>query len=417
MDIRKIDASPTKELFIKTLIKDISIADGVLDLVDNSIDGYLRQGFTDRKEIRINISEKSFSILDNCGGIDVDSAQKEVFRFGVHKVTNEHGLGVYGIGLKRAVFKIGSKMLFESDDLKNYFRINVDFQKWQETEDWTLEFDEIRETKGSTFTRISITSLHDEVSGEFVTNRFKNELIERLAKTYFLFMKKDVDIYLDDKKIDPLELTIGFSDNIEPANKSFNIDGVAIKLTAGAHPDYHNPGWYIFCNKRLIISGDCTSLSGWGDRGVPTYHPKYNRFKGFAFFDSDDPTQLPWKTAKNGIDTSSPIYSKTLNEMQTMTQQYTSFMSKAYPTEREDTIGKDILGELDTKSVLDIDQDQGFKAPQIPSLSKRTMIKYFKPTKEVDTLKKHMGNIYMSNKELGERTFDYYKEMECPDEE
>lgn len=417
MPTRKIDASPTKELFINTLTRDISIMDAILDLVDNAIDGYIRQGYTDRKEIKITISGKSFQIWDNCGGIDVDFAENEVFRFGLHRTTDKHSLSVYGIGLKRAMFKIGSNMVFESDDLENYFRVKIDLHQWQRTKEWTLEFDEIGKSTRSAFTQISVTGLHDEVSGEFITNRFKNELTDRISRTYFLFIQKNVDIYLDDQKIDPFELTIGFSEDVVPANKSFKVDGVKIKLTAGAHPDYHNPGWYIFCNKRLIILGDRTSLTGWGNRGVPSYHPKFNRFKGFAFFDSDDPARLPWNTAKNGISISSPIYIEALNEMQTMTQPYTTFMSKAYPTEREETIGKDILGVLQTKSVIDIEEDQTFKAPKIPDVPKMTAISYRKPIKEVEKLKRCMGRKYMSNRELGERTFNYYKEMECPDEE
>lgn len=412
-----IDASPTKELFINTLTKDISVIDAVLDLVDNAIDGYIRQGYTDQKKIEITISGKSFQIWDNCGGIDIDFAAKEVFRFGMHRATDKHSLGVYGIGLKRAMFKMGSNMVFESDDLENYFRVKIDLDQWQRTKDWTLKFDHVAESTGSAFTKISVTDLHDEVSGEFTTNRFKNELTDRISRTYFLFMHKNVDIYLDDKKIGPFELTIGFSEDVEPANKAFEIDGIKIKLTAGAHPDYHNPGWYIFCNKRLIILGDRTSLSGWGSRGVPNYHPKFNRFKGFAFFDSDDPTRLPWNTAKNGITISSRVYVEALNEMQTMTQQYTTFMSKVYPTDREETIGKDILGALQTKSVLDIQEDQTFKAPKIPDVPKMTTISYRKPYKEVEKLKKCLGNKYMSNRELGEHTFNYYKEMECRDEE
>lgn len=417
MKARIINASPTKELFINTLVRDISIMDAVLDLIDNAVDGYSRRGYTDRKKIRITISGKIFKIWDNCGGINIDFAEKEVFRFGVHRAPDKHSLGVYGIGLKRAVFKMGSNMVFESDDLKNYFRINVDFQQWQKSDEWTLEFDEVSETKEIAFTQLCVTGLHEEVSGEFLTNRFKNDLKDRISKAYFLFIQKNIDIYLDDRKIDPFELTIGFSENVEPANKTFEMDGVQVKLTAGAHPDYHYPGWYIFCNKRLIVMGDCTSLTGWGNRGVPNYHTKFNRFKGFAFFDSDDPRQLPWKTAKNGVDTSSPIYIKVLNEMQTMTQQYTTFMSKAYPTEREETIGKDILGALQKKPVFDIQKDQIFKAPKVPEVPKTTTISYRKPIKEVEKLKECMGRKYMYNKELGERTFDYYKEMECTDEE
>jgi hypothetical protein len=106
-----------------------------------------------------------------------------------------------------------------------------------------------------------------------------------------------------------------------------------------------------------------------------------------------------------------------LDEMQTMTQQYTAFMSRAYPTEKDETIGKDILGELETKSAHDITHDQMFIAPKIPDTPKYTTISYRRRTKEVNKLKQCMGKMYMSNRELGEKTFDYYKEMECSDEE
>jgi len=413
-----INAFPTKELFIDTLVRDVSTSDAILDLVDNAIDGYNRKKYTERKEIKLNFTKNGFQIWDNCGGIDIVSAKDEVFRFGVRKSNDKHSLGVYGIGLKRSMFKMGQDILFESDDLKNYFRVKIELDNWKkEPEDWTFEFDAMGSSKGVAFTKISIIKLHGDVEAELEPDTFRNELQYRISETYFLFMQEKVDIYMNDKKIEPFELTIGFSKDIEPAHKSFDVNGVSVKLTAGAHPDYENPGWFIFCNNRLIILGERTSLTGWGKRGVPIYHSKFNRFKGFAYIDCEDPAKLPWNTAKNGLDTSSPVYIAILDEMQTMTQQYTTFMSRAYPTEKEETIGKNILGELQTKSVREIKQDQLFKAPKIPVGPKYTTISYLKQQTEVDNLKECMGDKYMYNKQLGERTFEYYKEMECPDDE
>lgn len=59
MSIKVIDASPTKELFINTLVKDVSLEDAILDLVDNAIDGYIRHNYSDRKKVTLNISEKN----------------------------------------------------------------------------------------------------------------------------------------------------------------------------------------------------------------------------------------------------------------------------------------------------------------------------------------------------------------------
>ena len=226
-----------------------------------------------------------------------------------------------------------------------------------------------------------------------------------------------MDIYVNDILLQPFDIEIGFSEQIKPANKEFQVNGVRVKLTAGAHPDFHNPGWYIFCNDRLIILGDCTSLTGWGNRGVPGYHPKFNRFKGFAYLYSDDPAKLPWTTAKNDLDTSSPIYVAMIEEMQTMTQQYTSFMSKAYPTDKEEKIGKEILGELRTIPTQEITQEQLFSAPKLPKAPKYVTISYKKSKKEVEFAKKCLGDEYITNPELGRKTFEYFIEMECYDEE
>ncbi len=417
MDFEIINAMPTKKLFIDTLIRDVSLKDAVLDLVDNAIDGYIRHGYEDNKEIKISIKSNSFEIWDGCGGIEIDHVIKEVFRFGVVDFKKKDTLGVYGIGLKRSMFKIGRLITFESDNLSNYFKIIIDLNEWENSPEWEHKFAEVSESSGKAFTRISIHSLKEDIRIDFAKDKFRNELIHRISKTYFLFLKDKISIFLNNIYIEPFELKIGFSDSIEPAVKSFSIDDISVKLTAGAHPDYKEPGWYIFCNNRLIIVGDRSSLTGWGNRGVPVYHNKFNRFKGFAYLNSSDPSKLPWNTAKNGIDTSSALYKQVLDEMQTMTQQFTSYMSKAYPTDKEETIGKEIIGDLKTVSISKLVNNQSFKAPEIPKTPLYSTITYKKPKQQIDLLKSCLGNKWMSNKAVGELTFDYYKEMECQDDE
>lgn len=149
---------------------------------------------------------------------------------------------------------------------------------------------------------------------------------------------------------------------------------------------------------------------------MPKYHPKFNRFKGFAFIESDDPTKLPWTTAKNGINRESDVFSKILPHMQNMTSQYTTHLSKVYPSEKEATIGIDGLGSLTTKPISVLDTEQVFRAPTLPATPTHTTISYKKKRSEVQALKKSMGHVSMSNPELGRRTFDYYKEMEGSDD-
>jgi hypothetical protein len=411
-----IDASPTKRLFLDTLIKDVNITDAILDLVDNAIDGYMRHEFAERRSISIELSKTKFSIHDTCGGIDLESARKEIFRFGIVK-GGRHSLGVYGIGLKRSMFKLGSIIVFESDDGDKFFRVDINVDEWKKQEGWNFTFSDINDSNNETFTKVTIKRLKDEVKREFESDRFINQLKQRISKTYHIFIKDRVDISVNGTEVPPYELEIAFSEELEPAYKTISFDGIDVKLIAGAHPDYREPGWYIFCNDRMIVSGEKTEKTGWGFRGVPVYHPKFNRFKGFAFINSDDPTKLPWTTAKNEIDRDSEVYAKILPVMQNITAQYTRHMSRYYSTERDETIGVEGLGKLTTKPVLELDKEQDFKAPPPPKRPIYTTINYSRKKSEVDALKKCMGRLSISNRELGERTFNYYKEMECSDED
>jgi hypothetical protein len=315
------------------------------------------------------------------------------------------------------MFKLGSIIVFRSDDGENYFRVDIDVEKWKKQEGWKFAFSEIEESKNGSFTKVAITKLKDEVKREFASDRFVNELNQKISKTYHLFIKDKVDITVNGLEVPPYEIEIAFSEEVEPAYKKISFDGIDVKLIAGAHPDYKEPGWYIFCNDRLIVSGERTEKTGWGSRGVPTYHPKFNRFKGFAFIESDDPTKLPWTTAKNGIDENSQVYAKILPVMQNMTMQYTRHLNRYYPSEKEETIGVEGLGKLTSKPIHEFDKEQEFKAPLPPKRPVYTSISYSKKKSEVDALKKCMGRPGMTNKALGERTFNYYKEMECSDDE
>ena len=129
------------------LTRDIDLYACILDLVDNSIHslvrrydidvmGYLK-GMTVKRppraaNISIRFSGTSFSITDTCGGITVQEAREQVFRMGYCKGDSKHtGLGIYGIGMKRAFFKLGRQILVESRTKTEAFRISIYVDKWK----------------------------------------------------------------------------------------------------------------------------------------------------------------------------------------------------------------------------------------------------------------------------------------------
>ena len=140
---------PTKRFFVSMLTRDIELKDAILDLVDNSIDGATRQlqgkikktDAYEGYEARIWLSAKSFDITDNCGGIPKD-AVKDAFLLGRPKVEKDKGIptiGVYGIGMKRAIFKIGEEAEVESFANDGAFAVTYS-KDWldPESDDWEL---------------------------------------------------------------------------------------------------------------------------------------------------------------------------------------------------------------------------------------------------------------------------------------
>src|SRR5438445_10561616 len=132
MTTKLASAFPRKHFFLEMFTRDISLEDCILDLIDNSIDGLIRTRGIDigasllkngsenlpksgsRPKIEIRYSNEEFEILDFCGGITRGHALKDVFNFGHAEGETGGALGVYGIGLKRAIFKIGNHFEMQS---------------------------------------------------------------------------------------------------------------------------------------------------------------------------------------------------------------------------------------------------------------------------------------------------------------
>jgi DNA topoisomerase VI subunit B len=187
-----IDASPTKELFISMLVKDLELKDAIGDLVDNSVDGSRRMRGNEKYDdlfIKIEATTDCFKITDNCGGIPADLARDYAFRFGrpPNMPTITHSLGQFGIGMKRALFKLGKKFKIESTSSTSRFVVEVNVDEWKKLTKWNFTFDDIKEdlpeedTKGKRGTIITVTDLHEDVAEQFNLGNFISELISTMS--------------------------------------------------------------------------------------------------------------------------------------------------------------------------------------------------------------------------------------------
>jgi len=187
----------------------------------------------------------------------------------------------------------------------------------------------------------------------------------------------------------------------------------------------------VFCNGRLILRGDKSSKTGWGDKAgeisIPGFHGQYNMFRGYVFFDSDTPSQLPWDTKKTGVNEDSEVWKATKQELKRMALPVKNFLDALkQEKDRKDKADDDTSGPLQvlvdssqqesirnvkTRMLFELPKVEKAKQSQGPKMGK---ISFQKPLKEIEAAK---GLLRAKNRtEIGEMVFDYFMEQEADDE-
>lgn len=435
------DASPEKRLFISLITKDISIKAAFLDLIDNSINSVVEK-FTDRlktandyetvlndltltptAKIEIDFFDDEISIVDTASGISTSTAKDHVFKFG--RGPNEHHendrLSVYGIGLKRALFKLGNLIDINSNHIDGGFNLNLNVNEWAHLQQNRWEF-QIASTQptSQTGTKISIKEIHPDVRKRIHDGIFLGQLEEAISQTYGFYLEKFVDIYVSGKKIEGLKVEMG--SNI--ASTSFSADQVTCTIAAGlassttdSYKD-KSAGWYVFCNGRVVISADKSNLTGWGlggNTGLPIFQPKHRPFLGFVFFVSENPEKLPWNTTKSYIDEDSLLWQITKRHMIDCGKQITKFLDKRYKVDGTEVKASDLknfAGERNIGAIAAATMsNQIFSPPNTPK-PKKVKIQYQVPTEKYSEIEKSLGRSSVPPSEIGELTFDYYYKNE-----
>lgn len=436
LDPNVVIGKPSKELFISMLTRDISLIDAISDLVDNCMDGAIRlkgrKKFTGL-EVNIILTEDSFRIKDNCGGIDKELAQKYAFRFGrpSQAITIDYSVGQFGIGMKRALFKMGNKFEIKSISQKASFSIEIDVNKWSKEESWDFGFRQLIEKRfplAERGTEIIVSSLNPDVKERFKQKNFLSELKTKLELQHLMNVSKGLVIKINNHPIESNQLKLLNSDKFTTAYwaKRFKMYGnMKVKIYAGiGAQDLKMGGWYVFCNNRLIEGPEQTEVTGWGVKTsvkIPEYHGQFSRFRGFVLFESRLPSFLPWNTSKTSVDTDSPIFQSVKLEMISLMRPIIDFLNKvhdesgAYLNKKLEE--KYLQKEIDSASLedyLDVRTSSKFIAPTQKRLAKKTnevIIRYIRTEDKVEKLKKFFK--ISSPKQVGEKTFDYTYSREC----
>ena len=338
---RRVDARPEKRFFVDMLTRDIELAPAIIDLIDNSVDGAkrVRTGEADDRYaglwVKLRVGENSFEVLDSCGGFDREHAATYAFKFGRHpeQPVTVGEVGQFGVGMKRAVFKIGREFKVASMMDDDRWQVAVDVDEWlEDPDDWTFPLEDARgaepEVPG---TLVRCTRLLPAARNRLAQPAFVSRVLSEISMRHALALEQGLMIEVNDRPLVPRPPALLTSDELEPISHTEILkhpEGAEVEMCLYAglasadegdeETDTDDPtlfsgadaaGWYVFCNGRALLFANRGRLTGWGEE-VPRFHPQYRRFRGFVYL-SGDSAAMPWNTAKTDVDEDSEIWAQT----------------------------------------------------------------------------------------------------------
>lgn len=470
-----IRAVPVKRFFVDMLTRDIDLDGAILDLIDNCVDGALRS-IKERGDVRspdqqysgfwaeILIDPDKFSIKDNCGGISKKVAKEYAFKFGREDVDRDSGIatvGLYGIGMKRAIFKIGSSAIIKTKNKSEQY--SVEFTKnWIEDGDnWDLLIeDSVHNDITSDGSIIEVTELKEHIKIEFSNslNSYADRLIKSISNNYSFLIKKGFSVKVNGIPVPQKTSTLQIGENafegsgIAPYFYEAESDGVSIFLIMGFYAKFpklvedddaiddegdaefaesmerskYNAGWTVVCNDRVILSNDISEKTGWGlYPATPHFHSQYAAIGGYVVFSATDPKKLPLTTTKREIDQGSVLYMQVKEEMKQAIKVMVGFTNKwkSRSVERDEIQGSsknlDIIAakmSIPSTSLKKVTSQLGgvrFKPtlpiPEKVGQSRRVKIQFTKPREDYLKVKDFLfGEEEKTPNDVGEECFDLY---------
>ena len=360
-----VSARPVKSFFVSMLTRDIKLEDAIMDLLDNCVDGILRTGAggTDQPYegfwAAITFDADSFVIEDNCSGIPPDLLEY-AFRLGRAPDYPEDqkppgAVGVYGIGMKRAIFKIGESCVISTQREQAGYEVTISPQWLRDEDDWDLPFSQKEHSGGEDGTRIEVGNLYGGIATTFGERReaFESDLDEMVSTHYSFIIDKGFSVTVNKSLVRSRSRGFVYTPDVasnEPAVRPFTYraeteEGVEIFMVVGFNQaipseddtleeqeetsrSSEDAGWTVVCNDRAVLFCDRSELTGWGEGGVPRYHTQFIAVSGVVEFRCEDPAKLPTTTTKRGVDASSLLYLQVKNKMRDGMRLFTSYTNR-----------------------------------------------------------------------------------------
>ena len=444
----KAGANPTKEFFVRMITRDISLEDCIMDLIDNSVDGAWRceggmpMGLSQGADLSayriiITIVADRFAILDNCGGMSVDDARDHAFSFGrrTDDRHDDYSIGVYGIGMKRAVFKLGTRIRIRSTHAdaaggQEAFVVPIDVPTWMGDDEPPWDFDiEPDEPLTEHGVAVEVEALTQGASQAFGSQVFIQNLRRMIGRDYSMHLDRGLEIVLNDEPIVGWMIALRSGEAIAPMRSTYadEVEGneVMVEIIGGMAappPDDVAPddddegdkrfGWYVACNGRIVLAADKTGLSGWGSDLWPQWHSQYSGFMGLILFTAAQAVALPLTTTKRSVDTTSEIYRRARPRMREVTRAWIDYTNARKQAMEEARRFEAAALPVAIRSVA------LRPGPALPTFTARpptersASVNYSVPLTRLRKLARQLGDPTMTQRDVGLRSFDYtYDEL------
>jgi hypothetical protein len=352
---------------------------------------------------------------------------------------------MYGIGMKRALFKMGKNSVVRSQHQGEAYEVKITERWLKDDSNWELQLQPILNILEEDGTEILIHDLNPSVASEFdlQASDFLGELSKEIARLFALIIKKGFSVHLNGVEVKPEKLDILYSSDfssstVQPYGFKASFEQVEIDIIVGFYrqlatveevdADVDIPreeikaGWTVVCNDRVVLYRDRSGRTGWGIGDVPNYHPQFRSIAGVVHFSSNRSDNLPLTTTKRGIDISSPVYMFALKYMQEGVRKFIDYTNKWKGRERETIVQFKDTSPYDATEVVRAIPEDKWKSvrgsegtakrftpelPMPPRTEDRVRISFFRLTSEVEILGQYLfDDPEVSPSDVGNRCFD-----------
>ncbi len=203
-----IDVSPDMVLYKILQRQPYGEESALAEFIDNSLQSYLENQYlleaSGTFELKVKISfdtfKKSIQILDNAGGIKLETLQK-VMKLGAKEQHSNDSLSVYGIGLKASAIWFSDNWSLESSALgdNQKFTLDFDLQSLLIKEDNIAEALLSQDDSNEHYTKITI---HNHIRNDDI-DFYKDKILPYLHEIFYKFTFLNLSFDIDGLTINP----------------------------------------------------------------------------------------------------------------------------------------------------------------------------------------------------------------------